>query len=122
MPAVLMAFLVCGCAVVDSSLTFPLANPVVPLAAVNLYAATMTSFLGPQPEDNPTNITGTVVLFIGDACKPATLHAPGRVLLVTSEASSRAACSFETIYLSLYATGAVAVVCELPLQASWPGF
>ncbi|SPQ95930.1 unnamed protein product (mitochondrion) [Plasmodiophora brassicae] len=110
MPAVLMAFLVCGCAVVDSSLTFPLANPVVPLAAVNLYAATMTSFLGPQPEDNPTNITGTVVLFIGDACKPATLHAPGRVLLVTSEASSRAACSFETIYLSLYATGAVAVV------------
>lgn len=106
-PCALLALCV---AVVDGSVTFPSAAPGSPLSGVHLYSAAMTSFIGPQPGDPNNTRTGPVVIFDGDLCQPSTMQAPGSIIFITTGSATRAACSYETRYLSLYVTGAAAIL------------
>lgn len=107
------ALVVLSIGAVDGSLSFPsLASRDSPLAGLDLYAPPTTSFIGPQPDDPNRTRSGPIVLFGGDLCEPATTRAADAIILVTTEAVSRAACSYEAWYLSLYVTGAAAVLCE----------
>lgn len=99
-------------AVVDSSLTFPSAPPGGPLAGLNSYVTPMTKFVGPQAGDINTTRSGPIELFSGDMCIPAAMHCSGCVIVATTDAILGAACSFEAQYLTMYATGAAAVICE----------
>ncbi|XXQ33439.1 Uncharacterized protein PBTT_03901 [Plasmodiophora brassicae] len=107
----LLAVLAADRATVDSSVVFPSAMPGSPLAGLALYAATLTSFVGPQPGDvsNGTR-SGPVVLYSGDMCRPVGLHAPGSIILVRPGSALDSWCSFETQYLAFYGTGASAVI------------
>ncbi|CEO98995.1 Uncharacterized protein PBTT_06222 [Plasmodiophora brassicae] len=105
------ALVVLSIGAVDGSLSFPsLASRDSPLAGLDLYAPPTTSFIGPQPDDPNRTRSGPIVLFGGDLCEPATTRAADAIILVTTEAVSRAACSYEAWYLSLYVTGAAAVL------------
>lgn len=110
----LWGFLGLEIAVVETSLTFESALPGSPLSGLTLYSTAVTSFLGPQPDrtSNESMRSGPVVLFNNNMCKSVLLRAPSTIILVTTETSSDYTCSFESIYLNLYATGAAAVICE----------
>lgn len=112
----MMACLAFAFAGVNSSLVFPSSSPSTTLAGLAMYATPVTSFTGPQPGDADNARTGPVVVFTGDMCKPTTLHVPGSVLIVSVDAVSNAGCTFETRYLTMYATGAVATLCKPPLR------
>ncbi|XXQ33440.1 Uncharacterized protein PBTT_03902 [Plasmodiophora brassicae] len=111
MALALFAGLAVDRATVDSSVVFPSAVPGSPLAGLALYAATLTSFVGPQPGDvsNGTR-SGPVVLYSGDMCRPVGLHAPGSIIIVRPGSALDSWCSFETQYLAFYGTGASTVI------------
>lgn len=105
----LAIYLIINIACTDSSMTFSSSSVGSPLAGLDLYATTLTSFVGPQPEDPiPTVRTGPVVLFTGDICEPIPMHVPGSIILITN---GNAPCSYENRYLTIYATGAAAAIC-----------
>lgn len=106
--------------VVGGSMTFPSASPASPLAGLDLYAAPVTSFMGPQAGDPDNTRTGPIILFDGDICKPNNMQAPGGVVVITSTEVAMGACSFETKYLNLYTTGASGVVCECQAVFAFP--
>ncbi|XXQ33394.1 TRP C-terminal domain-containing protein [Plasmodiophora brassicae] len=110
--AVVLAGLILRCTRVDCSFAFPsTSSGSGALAGLDLYAPPVTSFLGPQPGDpGGTARSGPVVLFNGDMCRPTTLDVPGGVVFVSADAFSNAGCPFETRYLAMYASGAVAVI------------
>ncbi|CEO97170.1 hypothetical protein PBRA_005774 [Plasmodiophora brassicae] len=112
-----LAFNIAG---VRSSVTFLTVPPGSPLFALDLYATPLTSFVGPQPGVVNSARSGPIVLFDGDMCKPMVMRAPGCVLLATTAAASGAGCSFEDRYLTLYATGASAVI--LPFVDGIPSY
>lgn len=121
--AVVLAGLILRCTRVDCSFAFPsTSSGSGALAGLDLYAPPVTSFLGPQPGDpGGTARSGPVVLFNGDMCRPTTLDVPGGVVFVSADAFSNAGCPFETRYLAMYASGAVAVICRDPrCRWCWP--
>ncbi|XXQ33498.1 Uncharacterized protein PBTT_03960 [Plasmodiophora brassicae] len=93
----------------DASVTFNLGDN----ATATWYSPTMSSFLGPQPEDHLPATTGPFVLFSGDLCDsgafPSTTIS-GKVVVGSIEASSTLHCTYETTYLNLYNSGAVAFI------------
>lgn len=106
-----VAYAVSAFPLVHSSMTFPLVPPESPLAGVDLYAASTTTFIGPQPGDPNSTRTGPLVVVTSDMCEPTTMLLPGAIVLASTEAQG-GACDLETQYLMLYGTGAAALICE----------
>ncbi|XXQ31677.1 TRP C-terminal domain-containing protein [Plasmodiophora brassicae] len=109
LPCLWWAWMTVDMVAVDAAITFPSAAPGSSLAGLSVYAATVTTFLGPQPGDPNSPRSGRVVLLTDDMCKPIAMQAAGDIILATAEATL-GACSLETKYLTLYATGAAGVI------------